>query len=121
MAMGATPWLFTGYLCPQRLAPAWPAWRHAVVLSLVLLLNVADGWLTLHIVLTGAGWEQNPLMRGLLAEGPGYFLGTKLFLCGASLALLWRARQRVLAHLVAIAAAVIYGTAVAYQLLNLAR
>jgi len=119
--MGTTPWLFTGAVCLPRPAPLWPAWRHAIVLVIVLLLNAADGLLTLHIVYMGAGWEQNPLLRGMLVEGPGYFLGAKLLLCGISLALLWRARQHLLAHLIALTAAALYTTVVAYELLNLAR
>lgn len=101
-----------------ELTPA--AWRHLLVLGLVLLLNIVDGCLTLRVVHNGWGWERNPLMRALLEQGAGYFLGVKLAVCASALALLWLARQRSAARLAAAGVALLYAGVVGYALLNLA-
>jgi hypothetical protein len=94
-----------GGLTPRRRAPRRDAERHGLVdwhkphllvLSItILLLSVADAFLTLTLMKHGAT-EANPLMRYLLAEHPQFFGGAKMALTGAGvMVLVALARARV--------------------------
>jgi hypothetical protein len=94
-----------GGLTPRRRAPRrdternglvdWHA-PHLLFLSLtILLLSVADAFLTLTLIKQGAT-EANPLLKFLLDEHPRLFGGTKMVLTGGGvLVLVALARARV--------------------------
>lgn len=94
-----------GGLTPRRRAPRRNTERHGLVdwhaphllfLSLtILLLSVADAFLTLTLIKQGAT-EANPLLKFLLDEHPRFFGGTKMVLTGGGvLVLVALARARV--------------------------
>jgi hypothetical protein len=94
-----------GGLTPRRREPRRDTERHGLVdwhkphllvLSItILLLSVADAFLTLTLMKHGAA-EANPLMNYLLAEHPQFFGGAKMVLTGGGvLVLVALARARV--------------------------
>jgi hypothetical protein len=94
-----------GGLTPRRRSSRRDAERHGLVdwhkphlmvLSItILLLSVADAFLTLTLMKHGAT-EANPLMNYLLAEHPRFFGGAKMVLTGVGvLVLVALARARV--------------------------
>ncbi|MEM1026342.1 MAG: DUF5658 family protein [Myxococcota bacterium] len=68
-------------------------WLRGVLLA-VLILNLADAFLTLHWVSSGMAVEANPLLAELVTESPLLFVATKMSLVGLGSILLWRNRQR---------------------------
>jgi hypothetical protein len=94
-----------GGLTPRRRAPRRDTERHGLVdwhaphllfLSItILLLSVADAFLTLTLMKHGAG-EANPLLAFLLESHPRLFGGAKMALTGGGvLVLVALARARV--------------------------
>jgi hypothetical protein len=92
-------------LTPRRRSPRRDAERHGLVdwhkphllvLSItILLLSVADAFLTLTLMKHGAT-EANPLMNYLLAEHPRFFGSAKMVLTGVGvLVLVALARARI--------------------------
>jgi len=79
-----------------RLTPAFPRSTAVPVLAVVVLsLSILDGLATLRLIAAGVP-EANPVMRALLATGPGPFLAAKLVVTAASLMMLVAARGRPL-------------------------
>ncbi|MEZ6194968.1 MAG: DUF5658 family protein [Planctomycetota bacterium] len=58
--------------------------REVLLVLAVLILNVLDALLTLDYLEKG-GFEANPVARGLLDMGDGWFLAAKTFLIGVCL------------------------------------
>jgi hypothetical protein len=96
---------FQGGLTPRRRAPRRDAERHGLVdwhaphllfLAItILLLSVADAFLTLTLMKHGAT-EANPLLEYLLEQHPRFFGGAKMVLTGGGvLVLVALARARV--------------------------
>lgn len=67
------------------------------IVASILLLNLADGMLTLHWVGSGRAREINPLMSQLLDTHPVLFMAIKVILVCLGILLLWRWRDRVMA------------------------
>lgn len=79
-----------------------------LVLALLLVGNLFDGWATLFWVLTDRADESNPLMAAALAHGPGPFLLAKTAIVGFAVALLWLRRDHRWARTLLVAPAVGY-------------
>jgi len=82
----------------------------------LLVMNLLDGIFTLTAVHAGAAAEANPLMRLPLHLGAVWFIIAKTGLVSAGVLLLWRARERLLAHAGLIALTLVYAAVVAYHL-----
>jgi uncharacterized protein DUF5658 len=82
----------------------------------LLVMNLLDGIFTLTAVDAGAAAEANPLMQLPLHWGAVWFIAAKTGLVSAGVLLLWRARQRLLAHGGLIALTLVYAAVVAYHL-----
>lgn len=83
--------------------------------SALLVMNLLDGIFTLAAVQAGAATEANPLMQVPLAWGSVWFIIAKTGLVSAGVLMLWRARQRMLAHAGIVALALVYTAVVAYH------
>lgn len=82
----------------------------------LLIMNLLDGIFTLTAVHAGAASEANPLMRLPLHWGAVWFIAAKIGLVSAGVLLLWRARERLLAHAGLIALTLVYAAVVVYHL-----
>lgn len=82
----------------------------------LLIMNLLDGVLTLAAVQAGAASEANPLMELPLSLGSVWFIAAKTGLVSAGVLMLWRARQRLLAHAGLVALTLVYAGVVAYHL-----
>jgi hypothetical protein len=70
--------------------------RITLLLAMFLLcLSMIDGVATLRLIAGGLE-EANPVMRLLMASGPGHFLAGKLVLTGAGMIVLVSARKKTL-------------------------
>jgi hypothetical protein len=63
--------------------------RLVIILLTTLLLTIADGILTIHLLNLGA-WEANPLMRFALSVSLEFFIGVKYHLTAGGLFILLR-------------------------------
>lgn len=90
----------------------------ANMLGAILLLNLADLVLTLHVVLTGAAVESNPVMAAVLAISPTVFGASKMALVSLGVALLWRLRQHAAAHHAGRLCLVAYGGVLVFHLVG---
>ena len=67
------------------------------IIAGVLILNLADGVLTLHWYFSGGADEANPLMAVLISRHPVLFITAKTLLVALGILLLWRYRRKALA------------------------
>ena len=84
--------------------------------SALLILNLLDGIFTVAAVQAGAATEANPLMQLPLALGSVWFILAKTGLVSAGVLMLWRVRQKFLAHAGLIGLALVYTVVVGYHL-----
>lgn len=82
----------------------------------LLVMNLLDGIFTLAAVQAGAATEANPLMEVTLGWGSVWFIMAKTGLVSGGVLMLWRARQRLLAHTGLIALTLVYAAVVGYHL-----
>jgi len=78
-------------------------------------MNLLDGIFTLTAVQAGAAAEANPLMRLPLGWGSVWFILAKTGLVSAGVMMLWRVRQRLLAHAGLIGLTLVYAAVVVYH------
>jgi hypothetical protein len=81
----------------------------------LLIMNLLDGIFTLTAVQAGAASEANPIMELPLHWGSVWFIMAKTGLVSAGVLMLWRARQRWLAHAGLIGLTVVYAAVVGYH------
>jgi hypothetical protein len=67
----------------------------SLLATFVLCLSMVDGVATLRLITAGLE-EANPLMRLLMASGPGHFLAGKLVLTGTGISVLVAVRKKSL-------------------------
>ena len=84
--------------------------------SALLVMNLLDGIFTLTAVHAGAASEANPFMQLPLHWGSVWFIAIKTGLVSAGVLMLWRARERLLAHAGLIALTLVYTAVVGYHL-----
>lgn len=84
--------------------------------SALLIMNLLDGIFTLAAVQAGAAAEANPLMEFPLELGSVWFIAAKTGLVSAGVLMLWRARERLLAHAGLVALTLVYAAVVVYHL-----
>ena len=96
-----------------------PKWVMAIFA--IVFLTIADAFLTIHLVETGAT-ELNPILAYYLSHSPTFFFVVKYFLTGASIFLIlageriYRKRMEVVAKLLIMAYMLILGFVVQWQL-----
>jgi hypothetical protein len=96
--------------------------RITILLAMsVLCLSMIDGLATLRLIAAGLE-EANPLMRFVMASGPGHFLAAKLGMTGIGMVVLVAARRRTLLgtrirspHIL-LGIAALYALLIAYEL-----
>jgi Mn2+/Fe2+ NRAMP family transporter len=82
----------------------------------LLIMNLLDGIFTLAAVHAGAASEANPLMQLPLHWGAVWFIAVKTGLVSAGVLMLWRARERFLAHAGLVGLTLVYAGVVVYHL-----
>lgn len=81
----------------------------------LLIMNLLDGIFTLAAVQAGAAAEANPLMELPLELGSVWFIAAKTGLVSAGVLMLWRARERLLAHAGLVGLTLVYAGVVVYH------
>jgi hypothetical protein len=99
-------------------AGAWRDVGWAQVVAWFVALNLADLFLTLHLVSRGAT-EMNPVMAGLLDAGWGHATAFKVAVTLGVAAGLWLGRGHRLVRTTGLAFVAIFGLVVAYQLIGM--
>ena len=79
-----------------------------IMLVVLALLNVVDGFSTLYLVSNGFAREVNPLMAMWLEMGAVPFLTVKLFLITLGIGFLWYSRDHKIVHVLTIILLTIY-------------
>jgi Domain of unknown function (DUF5658) len=91
--------------------------RITILLAIsVLCLSTIDGLATLRLMAAGLE-EANPVMRFVMASGPGHFLAAKLAMTGTGMIVLVAARRRTLLGTRIRSPHVLLGIAALYTLL----
>jgi hypothetical protein len=90
-------------------------WLEGIV-TMVFILNVMDGILTLVWLFTEQATEANPLMDNLIKIHPVLFISVKMALVFLGTALLWRLRQKATAVIAIFVAFICYYAILIYHL-----